>query len=275
MDFEGIPPQKNIETGESSGEIKTPADFRAKMRMLVKAGFFTAVASMAGDSVEAQNAKVYSDSTEYEQAQQAYNDSLGLHSKYRKIKADRHFGDFQLADQFAGYPDDADKKTIERGFFYDNSFNPPKKVVVVQDSHPTIKPDRLYDGYVHSIVAHYKKPTQKVFMDGTPEAEIIKKQQILKEAKLYKGKIDGEWGQKSEKAWQEYLKTQETKEVKAESPSVESVQEKIISEPEKEDYFMMLDGKKYNYKELVETYPKFLNDSVFEANFPGRKRPQE
>lgn len=39
--------------------------------------------------------------------------------------------------------------------------------------------------------------------------------------------------------------------------------------------FMMLDGKKYSYEDLIKNYPAFKNDSIFKKNFPGRERPKE
>lgn len=70
-------------------------------------------------------------------------------------------------------------------------------------------------------------------------------------------------------------------EIRKENPVV--IQQESKPETEKEikkeeirpDFFMMLDGNKYTYKELIAKYPKFLNDSVFKANFPGRERPKE
>lgn len=51
----------------------------------------------------------------------------------------------------------------------------------------------------------YKKP-QEVFLKGTPTYDIAKKQEELKNAGLYLGKIDGVWGNKSNIAWENYQK---------------------------------------------------------------------
>jgi len=43
------------------------------------------------------------------------------------------------------------------------------------------------------------------FIEKTSDQEVIRKQKLLKEAGLYKGKIDGDWGTGSEKAWKKYM----------------------------------------------------------------------
>jgi hypothetical protein len=43
------------------------------------------------------------------------------------------------------------------------------------------------------------------FIEKTSDQEVIRKQKLLKEAGLYKGEIDGDWGTGSEKAWKKYM----------------------------------------------------------------------
>jgi len=50
----------------------------------------------------------------------------------------------------------------------------------------------------------FKKPAQKVIIKSTKEYENAKKQELLKEAGLYTGKIDGIWGPNSQAAWETY-----------------------------------------------------------------------
>lgn len=51
-------------------------------------------------------------------------------------------------------------------------------------------------------------------------------------------------------------------------------QQKIKPEKNNEGTFMMLNGKKYTYKKLIEAFPQFKNDSIFKANFPDYKIPK-
>ena len=55
-----------------------------------------------------------------------------------------------------------------------------------------------------SFLAEYKQPVESVKYKLDPE--IVKKQKLLKEAGLYKGKIDGVWGTNSQKSWDNYQK---------------------------------------------------------------------
>lgn len=55
----------------------------------------------------------------------------------------------------------------------------------------------------------YKKPEQKVVVEGSKEWEAMKNQEVLKAAGLYNGEIDGVWGPKSQAAWDEYMKEDE------------------------------------------------------------------
>ena len=80
-------------------------------------------------------------------------------------------------------------------------------------AHKTIKPIGSYsednkDGPLNAI---YKKPVQPYYEEGSKKAEIIKKQIELKEAGLYEGKIDGIWGDKSQAAWEQYVKSSDKK----------------------------------------------------------------
>tara|TARA_R110002074_G_scaffold31337_1_gene87991 strand:+ start:129 stop:974 length:846 start_codon:yes stop_codon:yes gene_type:complete len=80
-------------------------------------------------------------------------------------------------------------------------------------------------------IASYKKPVQPVFLKGSKEAEIVEKQRKLKDAGLYKGKIDGIWGSKSEDAWKDFKSsntkspdTKENKDVEKEKSPGEDIQ---------------------------------------------------
>lgn len=131
----------------------------------------------------------------------------------------------------------------------------------------------------------YKKPIQPVFLEGTKEAKGAKKQQELKNAG-FKINIDGDWGKKSQAAWDEYQRSKVkvvTEEEK--NPEVQSEENRgVITneyfpnpeiETERADSFMMPDGKRYTYEELLKNYPMMKSDSVFKANFPGRERPKD
>ncbi len=76
------------------------------------------------------------------------------------------------------------------------------------------------------------KPKQPVYLEGSDEANIIKKQQELKEVGLYKGKIDGIWGDKSQKAWDEHQKDKAVVEEQTTKPIIE---EPIIEESVKKE----------------------------------------
>jgi len=54
----------------------------------------------------------------------------------------------------------------------------------------------------------FEKPRRPVFLKGTKEYDVAKKQVQLKEAGLYDGGIDAIWGPKSEAAWSQYEQSQ-------------------------------------------------------------------
>ena len=64
--------------------------------------------------------------------------------------------------------------------------------------HTTIKPTAWIDG------AYYDRPNNPVFLKGTKQADNAEKQIMLQKAGLYKGNIDGIWGNKSIAAMQQY-----------------------------------------------------------------------
>lgn len=72
-----------------------------------------------------------------------------------------------------------------------------------------IEPVQIMFGGLTQDMPIYKKPTQKVVVEGSKEWEAMKNQQILKAVGLYDGEIDGVWGPKSQKAWDDYMKEDE------------------------------------------------------------------
>lgn len=78
-------------------------------------------------------------------------------------------------------------------------------------------------GYTHNGPHYYlpvhKKP-QEVFLKGTPAYDTAKKQEELKNAGLYLGKIDGIWGNKSNVAWEKYQKQKQKQEVPPSTTSI-------------------------------------------------------
>lgn len=69
--------------------------------------------------------------------------------------------------------------------------------------HTTIKPTAWIDG------AYYDRPNNPVFLKGTKQADNAEKQIMLQKAGLYKGNIDGIWGNKSIAAMQQYERQQQ------------------------------------------------------------------
>lgn len=59
-----------------STEIKTPDDFRNRMRQLIKMGFFVGTGLLLSDFSEAQNSKSYPGGIEYEQTEGDFNPEL-------------------------------------------------------------------------------------------------------------------------------------------------------------------------------------------------------
>lgn len=52
--------------------------------------------------------------------------------------------------------------------------------------------------------------SKQEFIEKTSDPEVIRKQKLLKEAGLYKGTIDGDWGDKSKEAWKKYEESKKT-----------------------------------------------------------------
>jgi hypothetical protein len=61
-----------------------------------------------------------------------------------------------------------------------------------------IKPRYLTNDNEGIGVGIFDKPKEKIFIEGTPEAEIAKKQMLLKKRGTYTGEIDGVWGEMSD-----------------------------------------------------------------------------
>jgi hypothetical protein len=141
---------------------------------------------------------------------------------YESIKKDPTQG-YDTPDERAG-----DNKIID----YYKSLDFHGDVAIGEHSspdlaHKTIRPTgEYYDGLSTSPI--YRRPEQPVFIEGTSEAESTHKQEQLKEAGLYDGSIDGVWGKKSERAWQEYEQNKEQQNENAtKKETIEEVNEKI------------------------------------------------
>ena len=67
---------KKKENIETSAEIKTPDDFRNKMRQLSKVGFFVGAGLFLNDVSEAQNSQSHTDEVEYQKTKEDFNPEL-------------------------------------------------------------------------------------------------------------------------------------------------------------------------------------------------------
>ena len=103
----------------------------------------------------------------------------------------------------------------------------------------------------------YDKPTTPVFVKGTPEYDNAQKQIELKKTGLYTGAIDGIWGKKSTKAWEEYQKQTETtveKDIKVETKETKPIEVEKPKEEPKPIEINEKEWEKINYGSGTGTY---------------------
>lgn len=124
-------------------------------------------------------------------AYKSYSDSLSLYNNSR-----RQFN--QLASTAYGPLDYyKDMSPLDHYRHYERT-NVSKNKIQPIGWHEMAGLSSYEDNFV------YKKPTNPIFLEGTELANNAKKQIMLKEAGLYKGNIDGIWGNKSIAAMQQY-----------------------------------------------------------------------
>lgn len=77
------------------------------------------------------------------------------------------------------------------------------------DMEAGIPKDPNYGELRDSYSLIFKKPVHPVFLENSPEHVAAQKQMQLAQAGLYSGKIDGIWGRKSKKAWEQLNASQQ------------------------------------------------------------------
>ena len=134
-----------------------------------------------------------------------YADSLSLYNKTNRLKEihkedhkdsySKYFGNDTTKDWF--------KKHVSRKKEVDGIL----KSAVELSNKTNIMPQGFYADYLGvesgTDIPLYKKPTNTMFLKGTPEYDNAKKQETLKNAG-YDIAVDGVWGKKSEEAMNKY-----------------------------------------------------------------------
>jgi hypothetical protein len=139
----------------------------------------------------------------------AYQDSLQLYNRYLDLHNTAYFTNPTTKAQVArryGFNYDPSTK-----MFTLNGVGRQQTPINTNNVNSNILPvagwsyqDPYQASGVSTFLAEYKKPLERVKYKLDPE--IVEKQKLLKEAGLYKGKIDGVWGANSQKSWDNYQK---------------------------------------------------------------------
>jgi len=137
----------------------------------------------------------------------AYKDSLDLYNRYvdfKNVLLSNPITSQQVARRY-------NILDLSGGMFSLEGVGRPQVARNSNNVNPNIKPiagwsyqDPYQSAGDSEFLAEYKKPVERV--KYKLDQEIVEKQKLLKEAGLYKGKIDGIWGTASQKAWDNYQK---------------------------------------------------------------------
>ena len=163
----------------------------------------------------------------------AYNDSLNLYNKYPYSNTTFT----QMKNNITNIQGTAtnDRKQAERDFYYQiNSTNDPinRQDIKLNDKHHIIYPHAFFD-YALGNSYLFDKPVQPIKL-LTPEVQ--KQQELVSKGFLQPNDVDGQWGQKSQKAWDSYQASlqQPKPEVKKQEPVKPIVQQSNNPQPQQQ-----------------------------------------
>lgn len=182
--------------------------------------------------------KVYYDKTEYETALKVYNDKLDSYLNYsKKINYLKNFSNFPTVENYPKTPHDwtlfLDPYFVKEKIKCDNSSN---------RLHPNITPD----GTIFINFYHY--PNTNNIVVSTSNERIDNDPSCIYSADFFTFNDPG-------------------KSPIYRDTTLSNVRHVLYVPPVKLDLYLMPDGGKYTYEQLLHQYPSMVNKLVYDGNF--------